>query len=239
MNLDGKHILIVGASSGIGMEMVEMFSKQGAKLTLTTRNKEKLEELKQHAIVEVDVNNVEDMRAVIAGIDSVDGIVYNPGVVKLFPVKFINEKHLSEVRTPIFDGAVHLMSALLKKKKINNGASIVFISSISSKFPYKGGAIYTSSKAALETYSKTLALELADRKIRSNCIKAGLVATKILKDTQDDMPDELYENHIKRYPLGIGHPEDVASASAFLLSDFSKWITGTEIVLDGGLTAGA
>ena len=115
----------------------------------------------------------------------------------------------------------------------------MFISSISSSFPYKGGAVYTAFKAALETYSKVVALEYAHKNIRSNCIKAALVNTRVLEETVNSLPEELLENHKKKYLLGFGEPEDVANAALFLLSEASRWVTGTNLILDGGLTAGA
>jgi NAD(P)-dependent dehydrogenase (short-subunit alcohol dehydrogenase family) len=237
MNLKGKHILIIGASSGIGISMVSYLESQGAELTLTSTNLDKLQDF-NHPKIELDVF-LEDSIKLLDDVKPLDGVVYTPGIVKLSPVKYINQKHLDEVRIPIFDGAVKCMSFLIQKKKLKKGSSLVFTSSISSSFPYKGGAVYTSSKAALETYSKVLAIELAADGIRSNCIKAGLVATKILEETKANMPDEVFDNHVDQYPLGIGETIDVAKAVGFLLSDDSKWITGTEIVLDGGLTAGA
>jgi NAD(P)-dependent dehydrogenase (short-subunit alcohol dehydrogenase family) len=237
MNLKGKHILIIGASSGIGISMISYLESQGAELTLTSTNLDKLQDF-NHPKIELDVFH-EDSIELLNDVNPLDGVVYTPGIVKLSPVKYINQKHLNEVRIPIFDGAVKCMSFLIQKKKLKKGSSLVFISSISSSFPYKGGAVYTSSKAALETYSKVLAIELAAGGIRSNCIKAGLVATKILEETKANMPDEVFDNHVAQYPLGIGEAIDVAKSVGFLLSDDSKWITGTEIVLDGGLTAGA
>lgn len=237
MRLKNKHILIVGASSGIGRSMIDLFVKEGAKLTLTTTNLEKV-----YGGGNWNELDVTDEKAVIqfAGeLENLDGVVYLPGIVKLFPVSFLNSKELNKVREVVFDGAVYTMNAVLRGKKLNKGASLVFISSISSSFPYKGGAAYTSSKAALETYSKTIALELSDKKVRSNSIKAGLVQTAILEQTKNDMPEDLYNDHKSSYPLGFGEPKDIANAALFLLSDESKWITGTEIIVDGGLTTGA
>jgi len=240
MNFNGKHILVIGATSGIGKSIVGMLMGYGAKLTLTTRDLSKIpKEWNGLEIIQLDVNDEKSMHELVGSILAVDGVVYTPGIVKLFPTSYINQKQLDLVRKPLFDGAVLLLSKLLKAKRIANGASIVFVSSISSGFPYKGGAIYTSSKAALEAYSKVLALELAVKRIRSNCVKAGLVLTKILEETKDNLPEDVYKKHTDKYPLGIGSAEDVANAILFLLSEKSKWITGTEIILDGGLTAGA
>jgi len=242
MNLEGKHMLVVGASSGIGTAIALELINFGARLSVTTRDKNKLPKdwmSKGVDIFEVDVCDENSIAELVRQIGGIDGFVYTPGLVKLFPVGFVNQKQLDFGRRPIFDGAVLMMTALLRAKKINRKASLVFISSISSGFPYKGGAVYTSSKAALESYSKVLALELAEKGIRSNCIKAGLVRTKILEETKENMPEDIFTEHTSKYPLGLGESKDVANAVLFLLSDNSKWITGTEIILDGGLTAGA
>lgn len=237
MRLKNKHILIVGATSGIGMSMVEVFEKEGARLSLTTTNVNKT--WGNYSWFNLDITKVEEIIAVTQSIDNIDGVVYLPGIVKLFPVSFLSINELNKVREVVFDGAVNLVNQLLRSKKVNKGASFVFISSISTNFPYKGGAAYTSSKAALEIYSKTIALELSNKNIRSNCIKAGLVETPILEQTREDVPEAVFNEHKNKYPLGFGEPIDVTLTTLFLLSDESKWITGTEIILDGGLTAGA
>lgn len=237
MMLKNKKIVIVGATSGIGEALVSSCLKEGANCILTSTSKDYFKKGSNYHTL--DVTDIENIAEFVNKLPKIDGLVYLPGVVKLFPTAFLDVNELNKVRAINFDGAVNLVQQLLRKKKINLSASLVFMSSISSHFPYKGGAAYTSSKAALETYSKTLALELSNKKIRSNCVKAGLVKTKILEQTEQDMPKEIYEEHTQKYPLGIGEPEDVANAILFLLSDNSKWITGTELILDGGLTAGA
>ena len=112
------------------------------------------------------------------------------------------------------------------------------MSSISSQFPHKGGALYSGAKAAINTYSKTIALEYAIKNIRSNVINAAMVKTPIFDEAEKAITKKMMDKHGERYPLGFGSPEDIANAIIFLLSDGSKWITGTEIKMDGGLTAG-
>ena len=120
-------------------------------------------------------------------------------------------------------------------KKIAKNASFVFLSSISVKHPYMGGALYTSSKAALESFSKTLALEYAKIGIRSNCVAPALVQTEIVQTTKESYNKEDWQSIVDQYPLGIGNPIDVANMIAFLLSEASSWITGNTIPMDGGL----
>jgi NAD(P)-dependent dehydrogenase (short-subunit alcohol dehydrogenase family) len=172
-------------------------------------------------------------------IDQLDGIVHAAGMVYPFPAKFIREKHLLTVMKINFFAPVILNATLLGANKFNAFASVVFISSISTKHPYFGGSLYVSSKAALEAYSRNFALEVAAKKIRSNVISPALVKTSIFDLTMESFNQQEIENYEKNYPFGFGEPEDVAHAALFLLSSESKWITGQEFILDGGLTLGA
>jgi NAD(P)-dependent dehydrogenase (short-subunit alcohol dehydrogenase family) len=155
------------------------------------------------------------------------------------PVKFIKESQLQDVFSVNYFSAVNLISELLMQKKINNNSSIAFISSVSTLHAYFGGAPYISSKAALEGYAKTLALELAPKKIRVNVLQPALVRTAIFDSTINAAIDKEKMNElVNSYPLGIGEPIDVANALAFFMSDSSKWITGSSLKMDGGLTLG-
>jgi len=242
-SLSNKKILITGASSGIGRSCALTFSKAGADLVLTGRDESALKTLQQEisggTIIVQDLTSDGGIEELVNQIDELDGLVHSAGIIKPFPVSFIGDKHIKEVQEINFNAPVELTSRLLRKKKIRLNGSIVFISSISSSFPYKGGAMYTAFKAALETYSKVVALEYAEKGIRSNCVKAALVNTKVLDDTINSLPEEVLAEHKKRYLLGFGEPGDVANACQYLLSNASRWVTGTNIVLDGGLTAGA
>ena len=124
-------------------------------------------------------------------------------------------------------------------KKVADNASIVFLSTVATQMPYFGGALYNSSKSAIESYSKTVALELVKRGIRSNCLSPGLVNTPLIKkpvtDGQMEIVDESLGRYLKKYPMGIGEPEDVANAIVFFLSDESRWISGTNLTMGGVL----
>lgn len=242
-SLKNKKILITGASSGIGRSCAIELSKAGAEVVLTGRNENRLQEVMQitnaRQAISIDLSAEAGVSSLVQQLDSIDGVVHAAGIIKPFPVSFVGSKHINEVQSINFNAPVQLTSMLLRKRKINDNGSIVFISSISSSFPYKGGAIYTAFKAALETYSKVVALEYGEKGIRSNCIKAALVNTKVLDDTINSLPPEVLEEHKKRYLLGFGEPDDVANACIYFLSRASRWVTGTNLVLDGGLTAGA
>jgi NAD(P)-dependent dehydrogenase (short-subunit alcohol dehydrogenase family) len=244
-SLENKTILVTGASSGIGAQTAISASKLGATVILSARNKTKLEETLSkleggnHQIITADLTKQEEVKQLLDNLGNIDGVVHSSGIVRPFPVKFIDEKHIQEMFEINYNAPVLLMSKLFKAKKINKSASVVFMSSISSHFSHKGGALYSSSKAAINSYSKTIALEFSQQKIRSNVISAAMVKTAIFNEAEGVISKEMMDEHGKDYPLGFGDPEDVANAIIFLLSDASKWITGTEIIMDGGLTAGA
>jgi len=244
-SLENKTILVTGASSGIGAQTAISVSELGATIILSARNKTKLEETlsslngKNHQIIAADLTKEDEVQLLVDMVENIDGVVHSSGIVRPFPIKFIDKKHVQEIFEINYNAPVLLMSKLFKAKKINKAASIVFMSSISSHFSHKGGALYSSSKAAINSYSKTLALEFSQQRIRSNVITAAMVKTAIFNEAEGVISKEMMDKHGKDYPLGFGEPEDVANAIAFLLSDASKWITGIELVMDGGLTAGA
>ena len=242
--LKNKTILITGASSGIGAQTAITISQMGATVILSGRNLERLEEtleklvIGKHKIVVADLREESQIESLVSQMDSLDGLVLSSGVVRPFPIKFIGEKQIDSLFGINYNGPVVLTSKLFRAKKINDGASIVFMSSISSKFPHKGGALYSGTKAALKAYSKTIALEYSKRNIRSNVISAAMVKTPLFDEAEKAITKEMMDKHGEAYPLGFGEPLDIANAMVFLLSAASRWITGTEIVMDGGLTAG-
>ncbi|MBC7696045.1 MAG: SDR family oxidoreductase [Burkholderiales bacterium] len=246
ISLINKRILITGASSGIGRATAVLFSKLGATVIITARNTEnlnntfsELDSNSGHLQICADLTSEEDIKHLTANVGIIDGIVHCCGKVLPVPVKFIKEEHLQDVFKVNYFSAVTMISELLKQKKINNNGSIVFISSVSTLHAYFGGGPYISSKAALEGYAKTLAFELIPKKIRVNVLQPALVNTEIFDSTVNAaIDDDKMKELINSYPLGIGETIDVANALAFFISDASKWITGSTLKMDGGLTLG-
>jgi NAD(P)-dependent dehydrogenase (short-subunit alcohol dehydrogenase family) len=237
--LDNLNILITGASSGIGRACAAEIARMGAKCHLLGRNEKGLQETAQLCIESVsytlDLTKEDEVKKLAASIDKLDGIVHCAGVINPRPIKFLKKEQLEEIFAINYHAPVMLTAELLQAKKMNSGASFVFISSISSKHPYFGSASYTGSKAALESFSRSLALETAAQKMRSNVLLPGLVNTRMLQETKEAAGEENFQNYEKQYPLGFGEPEDVANAVCFLLSREARWITGSELVMDGGL----
>ena len=238
-SLEGKTILVTGSSSGIGQATAIECSKMGAKVVITGRNIERLQETynqlvgEGHMMIPADLNTEEEIDKLVSECPVLDGLVNNAGRGKSKPVNFIKNEDLMDVyKTNVF-GVALLTKSLLKKKKINKGGSIVFTSSISSYMTAPGLAIYASTKAAVCAYMRTCAIELGSKGIRSNAVLPGMVETKLINS--GTYTDEDKQNDLSLYPLGrYGQPNDIAYGIIYLLSDASVWMTGNELVIDGG-----
>jgi NAD(P)-dependent dehydrogenase (short-subunit alcohol dehydrogenase family) len=241
-HLNNKSIFVTGASSGIGRQVAISCSAMGAKLVITGRDEKRLDETfkllkgEGHQKYICDLLDEKQRNDLTAALPALNGFVHSAGVVMPVPVKFIAEKHLDYVMGVNFESAVLLVSGLLKNKKLNDNASLVFFSSISVNYPYAGGAVYSASKGAIEAYSKNLALEIIQRKMRSNVIVPAMVKTPLYEETKNQSMYRSPEEYESKYPLGLGAPEDVANAAIYLLSDASRWVTGINLILDGGFS---
>lgn len=242
-SLEGKTILVTGSSSGIGRGIAIECSKMGATVILNGRNvdrlKETLEMLKGtgHAILAADISIQDEIDRLIAEVSSLDGCVLCAGIPQVCPVKHFKRNDIEDILNVNTIAPIMIISSLIKKKKIHKGSSVVLIESISGVYVgTKGDVSYNASKAALNGFMKGAALELANQGIRINAINPGLVPTNILNLSNDMFA----ENHhtdlmVNSYPLKrYGTPEDIAYGCIYLLSDASSWVTGTNIVIDGG-----
>jgi NAD(P)-dependent dehydrogenase (short-subunit alcohol dehydrogenase family) len=242
ITLKDKNILITGASSGIGRQIAITASELGAKLTIIGRNVEKLNETlslltgNEHKSYIIDLSDSANMQTLISESYAYDGVVFNAGVVEYLPVKFLNENKINSIFATNFDSNVLLSQKLIKNKLLKKSGSLVFVSSISSKLGVPGTAMYTASKAALSAFSKVLASELASQGIRCNSVSPGIIKTSMTEQAIDVVSDEELKKAESEYPLGYGEPADVAGLIMYLLSDVSKWMTGSDLVIDGGFT---
>lgn len=240
-SLENHTILITGASSGIGRACAIDVSKQGAKCILTGRSEVELEATKKLCDTEATIlaGNLTDydfITQIAKFTPKLDGLVHCAGITNPWPVKFLKPAHIKEMYDINFNAPVLLTAEVLKANKMNDAGSFVFLSSISAEHPYFGGAMYAASKAGLEAFSKALAIEIAPKKMRSNVIRPGLVKTRMFDEAKAASVDaENFDEYEKFYPLGFGDANDVSSAVCYLLSKEAKWITGTELKMDGGL----
>lgn len=237
-SLEGKRVLVTGASSGIGKAVAQESAKCGAQLVLTARNEERLKatldslEGEGHSMIIADLTNQDELTALVGQLEPVDGVVLCAGINDKSIIKFLNQEHVDKMLATNFTSPVYLSQMLTKKKKLSKESSIVFISSISAFYPSVSNAMYASSKAALSQFAKVLALELMPQKIRVNCIEPAFVETGMLNKYEiSDKMDEIRANA----PFGrFLEPAEVAQAAIYLLSDATKLVTGSNLVMDGG-----
>lgn len=242
--LKDKHIVIIGASSGIGEQIAIDCSKRGAKLSICSRNVENLANLvknlsgKNHGYEYLDVTNCQNMEEIfdrfVKARGRIDGFVYCSGILKNMNFNTIKEKHYNAIFGVNFLGAMQTTQAATNFKRVSkSGCSVVWISSVACTKPGgAGGFLYASSKAALIGGMKVLAIELAEKKIRINAICPGAIDTNIWNI--NTMSDEEKNSIFKRHLLGIGNVTDVSNSCIYLLSEASKWVTGTQLFVDGG-----
>lgn len=243
-SLHGKRILITGASSGIGHAIALDCARMGATITGVGRDATRLAathsaltaiSAREHQMVAADLTSDDERATLIAAITQpLHGVVHAAGISRLSPVRMMRAAHLQEVHGTNVEAPLLLSAALLARNLVAADGAIVFIASIAAHIGVPGVAAYSGSKAALIAASRCLAMEVVKRRIRVNCLSPALVETPMLEATAKLTGD--LEAERKNYPLGFGKPEDIANAAIFLLSDASRWITGTTIVMDGGLT---
>jgi NAD(P)-dependent dehydrogenase (short-subunit alcohol dehydrogenase family) len=246
-SLTGKTILVTGASSGIGRAIAIECSKMGATLVITGRNKERLNETYlmlakgEHLQVIADLSTDEGIAALVEYCPPLDGCVNNAGIAKLILVQFIKRDQVNEIFGANTIAPILLTSLLVKKKKIKPGASVVFISAASGVYMSSvGESLYSATKGALHGFVKGIALDLAPKGVRVNTVNPGLVPTNIL-DVASELfsAEEVLERRKVQYPLKrFGKPEDIAHGVIYLLSDASTWVTGSSLLIDGGLCLG-
>lgn len=238
-SLEGKTILVTGASSGIGQGIAITCSKMGGRIIAVGRNNERLHitmtqlEGDGHQAISCDLTSRNDVAIMAAKLPKFDGVVHCAGIGQRMLCKQLTEDNLDSVIDSNFKAPVLLQTELLTQKKINKGASIVFIASIASWSPSIGNSMYSASKGAIISYAKCLGLELAPRQIRVNCISPAMVWTDLI--TKDGVNKEILKEDENRYPLKrYGKPEDIANLAIYMLSDASAWMTNSNVEITGG-----
>ena len=239
-SLEGKVIMITGAASGIGRATAIQCANIGAKVILVDLNEVGLKEtcvLTEREDTEyraLDLTNLDKLVEMISTLPKLDGVASNAGIVLSLLAKFSDLKDMERIFKINTFSHINLVQQLINQKKLNKGASIVFTSSMSGVYcGLVGGSLYGATKSAILGYTKALALELAPRGIRVNTVHPGMIDTPLTQNTA--LSKELLEEDARNYPLGrYGKPEEVAYAIVYLLSDATIWMTGSQLLIDGG-----
>ena len=241
LNLDNKTIIVTGAGSGIGRETSLVLAKEGATVVMMDVNVEGLQETatlggeKCHPLV-IDLTNAnaiaEAVSQTVEQYGKLDGLVHCAGISSRKPLNVLSKEGFSKVMDVNFYSFVELVKQCAKKKNINDGASIVVMSSISSIRGFKAKTEYCVSKAAVDAFVRCMALELAPKRIRINSVMAAEVLTPLALKARET--NAMVGAADFEAPLGPSAPYEVANTIAFLLSDATKTITGTSILIDGG-----
>lgn len=241
--LEGKTILITGGAGGIGSEVARVCAKLGARIILTDIRDDALNEalssltkveIGDHIAIKADLTNAEELNRLVELTPEIDGFVCNAGVMKLVLTQFITEEELSRIQKINLNAPILLTRALLKKKKIKKGGSVVFTASAAGVYRVSvGNAIYATTKCGIDAFMRTVALEYGSKGIRCNSVNPGMVETALI----GGFTEEQKEKEKLNYPLRrFAKPEDIALGIAYLLSDASSFVTGTALKIDGGMT---
>ena len=247
MILSGQKILITGASRGIGEACARLCASEGAKVVLVARNQERLNNVRDslpgfgHVTISADLHNPEECVSDIFQKACEDGckltgFVHAAGIGPVIPIKTISFKELLEIFTVNYFSFM-LMVRQFIKKKYSDGGSIVAISSVAAQAGWQGLSAYAGSKGAINSSILSLAVELAEKNFRVNSILPSNIKTDMLNTMTSVLTEEKIEELKKKQPLGFGTPEDIANSVVFLLNPASRFMTGSNITVDGGYTA--
>lgn len=242
INLKDKNIIITGAASGIGKETAITASRLGANVIMLDLSEDGLKETtylldgNNHSYYITDLTDTEIVSTIIKEIIEkngiINGLVHCAGISSRKPLNVLTKDGFSKVMDVNFYSFVELVRQVCKKKHFAEGGSVVVMSSISSIRGYKAKSEYCVSKAAVDSFVRCMALELADRKIRINSVMAAKVLTPLALKAKE-MNQAVGASDFNA-PLGPSDPYEVANTIVFLLSDATKTITGTSILIDGG-----
>lgn len=240
--LTGKRILVTGASSGIGKATAIEASNLGASLIITGRNETKLKETlselngDSHSAIITDLSTTSGIENLLFSLPKIDGLVLSAGIDKIKTLQFSKIELFEEIFTINLYSQFELLRLIVKKKLYNKGFSVVAISSVAAFMPSIAHGVYGAGKAALISVMKCAALELAPKDIRVNLISPGALKTP-MNSVNNMLTDEQLKEYEQKYPLKkLGSTEDIAYGCIYLLSDAAKWLTGTNLIIDGGIT---
>ncbi len=248
-SLSDKLVLITGASSGIGRQCAISCSKMGALVVLFGRDKDRLKETRSvmlnnesHLIYCIDLTEYENVGRIIENIviqnGRISGLINCAGISTTLPFNSLNPERIEHFFRTNVMSAVSMTKYVVKAAHFSeSGGSVIFISSVMGSVGATGKTLYSMTKGSINSLVKSLALELAPKKIRVNSISPGVVKTPMSNNSVYNMDGKSMSRVQIQHPLGIGLPEDIANACIFLLSDASRWVTGSNLIVDGGYLA--
>lgn len=248
-SLENKTILITGASSGIGAQCAIDCSKIGAKVVLVARNEERLKSVlsqcegNSHAYYLADMAEIVDngakplLEQIVSEHGKLDGFIHSAGIQKTAPLKLLSMNDYEEVIKVNTLSAFEILKYLPNIKYMNAGGHIVLIASITGVIGRSGLAAYSASKGALISAVRSMSLELAQKGICINCVSPGTILTPLMQEYLDTLDENKKKQRVDGFPLGLGQTTDISNACIYLLSEASRWVTGQNLVIDGGYTA--
>jgi len=247
MDLSGRHILVTGASAGIGRATAGILAKLGARLTLNGRDTGRLEQTlvglegSGHGLAPYDLCALDALPGWLkrlAGERGVfDGLAHCGGVQALRPIRAFTAAFFDDILRPNLGGTLALAKAFRQKGCHAEASAMVFVASTAGLRMSPGNIVYSAAKAGVIAATRGLAIELLSDGIRVNCVAPAIVDTELIERVRATLTKEQYDHLISLQPLGLGRPEDVGHAIAFLLAESGRWITGTTLCVDGGATA--
>lgn len=247
LDLAGRSLLVTGASSGIGRETAILLSHLGGRVTLVGRNVARLNQVlaelsgEGHRAESFDLAAVEEVSGWLKRLTitsgPLHGLVHCAGVHSRLPLKSLDASKFETVQRVNVTAAAMLAKGFRQKGCCAPNSSIVLLSSVAGLTGQAGISAYSTSKAAVAGLTRCLAIELARERIRVNCVAPGMVRTEMTEKFFESLSAEQVQGIEALHPLGFGTARDVANAIAFLISDASRWITGSTLVVDGGYTA--
>ena len=243
---EGKTILVTGASSGIGLGLCQRLDELGARLVLSVRNESDVKNIRErtqdpgHRAVLSDMGSPDSIEAAAAQIKTqsinLDGVAFCAGIHMLRPLTTMKSTHWLDAFSVNAIGPAHYLKCLVQNKSLSRSASIIFVSSIAALKAEPGASAYSASKGALLSLTRSFAAELASQRVRVNCVSPGVVDTRMSRTMFERMSPEAMLGLKQRHLLGTGTVDDVVSPMIFLMSDAAKWITGQNLVVDGGFS---
>lgn len=247
-HFQNKNYIVIGASSGMGRQIALDLAEAGANVLAIARNVSRLAELQTEYPKKIKADSLDVLKADKHDWESVvqpfveshgklHGGVYTAGITGMSPLQMLDEKLARDILDTSFWGMIHLLQCATRKKYAEDGASFVVFSSTAAYWGIKGQLAYSGAKAAVKTAVRSIAKEISRKKQRINSISPGWVETSMTENFVQDTA-ELPDDVLRQYYLGLGQPEDVSGMTLFLLSDAARWITGTDVVVDGGFLLG-